>query len=242
MHPWLEKAENGLHRLRVGLRITMAERRAGIETASASFGRHPTYWGRVLSGRLEAKVLEVFELLYQLQVPGEVFFTIYFTPTVEPELGARSAFSFLPAPGGVQLPALDRRAFGARASDHWDGEIWCDWVRARLLEESSARGLKLREVDRALGLPLDAASRSLGGQQRLTFRVVLGLLAALGLPPHRFFRRATPLPRVTLPSGEDLATLLSRLTSLEPATTGSAKSLGGRKGRRRRDSSARRLG
>ncbi len=155
--------------LRQGLADLHDQRGLPVQQVSARFGRHRTYWGRVLAGRLEPKVEEVFQVLYEAEVPGDQFVSRYV------------------GPGGPPLTGVPRRRLDPGLCDHWDGEIWCDWLRRRLLAVVEERGLVLRDVARVLGLPADAPSRALGGYQRLTFRLVFGLLLAAGIQPWRFF-------------------------------------------------------
>ncbi len=176
------EAEAQLGHLATGLRAVLAERQVTAAQASAMLGKSPSYFSRVLAGKLEAKVGEVFELLFHLEVPGDYFFAKYYAPLGPPVPGG---------PAGGLAPGV---------CDHWDGEIWCDWVRRQLLVLANERGLTLRDVARAVGRPPDALSRALHGRTQLTFRLVFGALAAVGLPPWRFFFRAAVPQRHVVPA------------------------------------------
>lgn len=185
--------ESHLLRLREGLRAVLAERRVPAAFAAPWLGKSPGYFSRVLSGELEAKVSEVFEVLYHLEIPGDYFFACHFSSE-----GPAAAANPSPGLAGGLAPGY---------CDHWDGEIWCEWVRTRLLGLARERRVTLRTVARRVGRPEDSLSRALHGHTRLTFRLVFGVLAALGLPPWRFFLLAT-LPPGQLVPGVSWADLL----------------------------------
>jgi hypothetical protein len=85
-------------------------------------------------------------------------------------------------------------------ADKLDTEI--DRIRKLLLKTLDANRYSIRELERKARVTQGLFRTPLGGDMRLSYRHVLEMVDAVGLPWTTFFRAAYPLPGETAPSLE----------------------------------------
>lgn len=83
-------------------------------------------------------------------------------------------------------------------ADRFDAEI--DRVRQLLRLALVKNCYPIRQLERKAGVTPGLFRKTLGGEMRLSYRHVLQMVDAIGLPWSRFFRAAYPVPGETAPS------------------------------------------
>lgn len=174
-----------LDRLRDGLLRVQVQAKTSSRHLSGRLGREESYWGRVLSGRYQAKVTEVCQVLEMLGLPTAHFFLLFFPQPAVSRGEAEKSLGALPAE--VDIPKGERLAFEREAQSVWDAEEWAIRIRELLRLLLAQHRAQLPGLSLAVGLPAASLGRALRGEHRLTFRHVFTVLAGLGLPPARFF-------------------------------------------------------